>query len=68
MVSIPCMLYTTELFLTPQIGQARGSKESIKILGRVQWQASLHATRVLRITPEDSLDVHADLLQFCQLV
>src|SRR5882724_9921658 len=58
------MLYAADLFLKPQSGQATSSKGHIKRLGRVQRQATLHATGALRSTPMDSLDAHADLLPF----
>src|SRR5882724_13247224 len=58
------MLYAANLFLLPQSGQAIGSKGHIKRLGRVQRQATIHATGALRSTPTDSLDAHADLLPF----
>src|SRR5882724_9436570 len=62
------MLYTADLFLTPQYRAARGSKSHIKSLGRVQCQAALIATGALRTTPTDSLDAHANLLPFRNLV
>jgi len=46
-VSIPHMLYTADLFLMPQVRQARGSKGFVKKLGRAQRHAALHATGVL---------------------
>jgi len=67
-VVIHHMLYAADLFLTPQLGKATGSKGFIKRLGRVQLHASFHATGVLRMAPTDSLDMHADLLPFQQLV
>ena len=68
MIAILCMLYAADLFLTPQSGQARGSKGHIKRLGRVQQKATLHTTGALRMRPMDSLDVHANLLPFQQLI
>jgi len=66
--AIPRMLYAADLFLTPQSSQAIGSKGHIKRLGRIQRQATIHATGALRSTPTDSLDAHADLLPFQYLV
>jgi len=66
--AIPRMLYAADLFLTPQSGQAIGSKGHIKRLGRIQRQATIHTTGALRSTPTDSLDAHADLLPFQYLV
>src|SRR5882724_12439540 len=67
-IAVPHMLYAADLFLTLQSGQATRSKGHIKRLGRVQQQATLHATLALRMTPTDSLDAHADLLPFQKLI
>ena len=67
-VAVPRMLYATELFLTPQSRKSQGTKGFINKLGRIQRQASLHITGVMKTTPTYTINACTDLLPFHLLV
>src|SRR5882724_2945121 len=66
--TIPKMLYTTDLFLVPEIHLSKDTKSSIDKLARIQRQASLHIMGAIKTAPTDVVDACADLLPFNLLV
>src|SRR5882724_2815447 len=66
--TIPKMLYTTDLFLVPEIHLSKDTKSSIAKLARIQRQASLHIMGAMKTAPMDGVDTCADLLPFNLLV
>jgi len=63
-IAIPKMLYTADLFLIPETKKSRGMKGFIGKLGKVQRQASLHITGMLKSAPTNVVNACADLLLF----
>jgi len=68
LVAIPRMMYVTDRFLMPGLGTSKGTKGFISKLAKIQRQAMLHITGVLRSTPMDVIDTCADVLPFHMLV
>ena len=68
LVAIPRMLYAADLFLVPGSGMGKGSKGFISKLAKIQRQATLHITGVLRSTLTDTIDACTDILPFHLLV
>ena len=67
-IAIPKMLYAADLFLISETKKSRGSKGFIGKLGKVQRQASLCITGILKSAPTDDVDACMDLLLFHLLV
>jgi len=67
-VTIPKMLYVTDLFLIPGLRTSKGTKGFISKLAKIQRQATLHITGALRSAPTDAIDACTDMLPFNLLV
>jgi len=67
-VAIPRMMYVADLFLVPGSGIGKGTRGFISKLAKIQQQAVLHITGVLRSAPTDAIDACADMLPFHLLV
>ncbi|KAF8811141.1 hypothetical protein BYT27DRAFT_7071727, partial [Phlegmacium glaucopus] len=69
-IAVPRMLYTADIFLTPQCKvatSARGTRLNTSIitkLARIQHLAAIMITGALRTSPTDTLDAMANLLPF----
>ena len=68
LVAIPRMMYVTDLFLMPGLGTSKGTKGFISKLAKIQRQAMLHITGVLRSALTDAINACADVLPFHLLV
>jgi len=67
-VTIPRMMYTTDLFLVPGSKISKGTKGFIGKLAKIQRQVTLHITGALISAPTDVIDTCADMLLFHLLV
>jgi len=67
-ITVPRMLYAIDLFLILRNRNGRGTRGFINKLRRIQRQASLHITSMMRTAPTDTIDSCADLLPFHLLV
>ena len=67
-VAITKMLYAADLFLFPESNTKEGTKGFISKLAKIQRQASIHITSVMKTSPTDVADVCADILPISLLV